>query len=274
MEIPAARGGPFGMSRSTPQVARASGGRTLLLARSDKILAWDARRPPGAAEAARVLEARARPRPPAGRPARRRDGPGSLRGRGARCQPPAGLPVRLARLAAGPAGDRLYLLDFGGGVHALALDRDGTARPVWSHPAHARHPGGFPRRPDPGDPRPPGDHPARRDQGDRAPSARAPSDSPEGAGRPLALAFSPDGRELAVGTPQGQVEIWSLADPPRPRSGSPATAGPSGVLAYDATADRLASGGDDRLVEVWDLERLRIELGRLGLAWGADARPE
>ena len=80
-----------------------------------------------------------------------------------------------------------------------------------------------------------------------------------------AVAFSPDGSELAVGTVD-HVRVWTLrAAEPRPYVRLPGHRGPVLTLAYDRTGDRLASGGDDKTVKVWNLDRVRAELARLGL---------
>ncbi|MHC5543993.1 WD40 repeat domain-containing protein, partial [Singulisphaera rosea] len=39
------------------------------------------------------------------------------------------------------------------------------------------------------------------------------------------------------------------------------------ALAYGPTGRYLATGGSDKMVAVWDLDRIRTELGRIGLAW-------
>jgi serine/threonine protein kinase/WD40 repeat protein len=84
----------------------------------------------------------------------------------------------------------------------------------------------------------------------------------------FALAFSPDGNSLAVGsTQEGTIAIWSVAQPSRPqlRLNLP---GHRGVftLAFDPQGRRLASQGSDPLVEVWDLELIQRELSQWGLA--------
>ena len=85
----------------------------------------------------------------------------------------------------------------------------------------------------------------------------------------LALAFSPDGQDLAVGSQQGTISIWSVAQPtkPRLRFRLPGHRGIVTNLAFDAQGQRLASAtGIDPLVEVWDLELIQQELARLELA--------
>jgi serine/threonine protein kinase/WD40 repeat protein len=85
----------------------------------------------------------------------------------------------------------------------------------------------------------------------------------------LGMAFSPTGRELAVGSPQGVISLWSVAEPPRPRLRLrlPGHRGWVTYLGFDPHGGRLASAGyADPLVEVWDLDFIERELFRLGLA--------
>jgi WD40 repeat protein len=85
----------------------------------------------------------------------------------------------------------------------------------------------------------------------------------------LALAFSTDGRELAVGSDHGTVSLWSIVDPRRPRLRfrlPSHRAGFTTSLAFDAQGRRLASAGMDAMVEVWDLELIQRELASLELA--------
>jgi WD40 repeat protein len=84
----------------------------------------------------------------------------------------------------------------------------------------------------------------------------------------LAMAFSPDGQNMAVGSPEGTISLWSVAQPKKPRLlfHLPGHRGVIFSLAYDPQNRRLASAGSDPLVEVWDLELLQRELMRLGLA--------
>jgi WD40 repeat protein len=84
-----------------------------------------------------------------------------------------------------------------------------------------------------------------------------------------ALAFAPDGRDLAVGTLEGRILIWpaTTPHPKEPRLSLPGHHGLVSSLVFDAQGRRLASAvRNDPLVEVWDLELIQRELTRLGLA--------
>jgi len=85
----------------------------------------------------------------------------------------------------------------------------------------------------------------------------------------LTMAFSPDGQNLAIGSSEGTISLWSVAQPkrPRPRFHLPGHRGTTTNLVFDTQGRRLASaGGTDPLVEVWDLDLIGRELTRLGLA--------
>src|SRR4029077_4284122 len=93
--------------------------------------------------------------------------------------------------------------------------------------------------------------------------------SAEAEGLVLALAFSPDGRDLAVGTQQGPILIWPATTPTarEPRLSLPGHRGMISSLAFDHQGRRLASTAEtDPLVEVWDLDLIQRELAGLGLA--------
>jgi WD40 repeat protein len=86
----------------------------------------------------------------------------------------------------------------------------------------------------------------------------------------LALAFSPRGQDLAIGSQHGTISIWSVVQPakPRLRLRLPGHRGLVTSLAFDPQARRLATATTsvDPLVEVWDLELIQQELARLGLS--------
>ena len=100
------------------------------------------------------------------------------------------------------------------------------------------------------------------------------------------VAFSPDGKTLAVGASDGTIHRWSvpksLWHPDEWKTGRTALRGHlQGIhgLAFSADGNSLASGGDDGTVRLWDpqtgAELLRLEglpQGVLAVAFSADAR--
>ncbi len=68
-----------------------------------------------------------------------------------------------------------------------------------------------------------------------------------------ALAFSPDGSQLASAAADGTVWIWSLEDGSHTPLGEDGTAHPKNVwaLAYNAQSTLLASGDEDGLLRLW-----------------------
>ena len=90
--------------------------------------------------------------------------------------------------------------------------------------------------------------------------------SGEGGGLVSSLAFSPAGNSLAVGTQQGQIDLWSVLGAPTLLVRLPGHREIVTALAFDAPGRHLASAGD-KTVDVWNLDRIREEFARLGLAW-------
>jgi len=83
------------------------------------------------------------------------------------------------------------------------------------------------------------------------------------------LAFSPDGRRLAMRTSQGTIVLWDLSNPRSPRIALrlPGQRGFDTRLAFDALGHRLASSTarPEPVVEIWNLEHLDRELAQMGL---------
>jgi WD40 repeat protein len=84
------------------------------------------------------------------------------------------------------------------------------------------------------------------------------------------LAFSPDGRHLAVYSPQGQILIWSVANPSDPQIALrlPGQRGMFPNVVFDPRGQRLASlsAGIEPMIEIWNLELIERELTRLGFS--------
>jgi WD40 repeat protein len=170
-------------------------------------------------------------------------------------------------LAVSPRGDRLYLVDGTGGVQAWALDGPNSRSLSWSGlvgdaVSLALSPDGKLLAVG-----------GRTgivtlidiDKGSVRTRLLPAPDSSDGLVG--SLAFAPGGRELVVGHQQGQVELWSLADLSAPMLRLPGHRGAVAGLTFDAQGHHLAAAVSDKTVDVWNLERLREELGRLGLGW-------
>ena len=91
------------------------------------------------------------------------------------------------------------------------------------------------------------------------------SPSADDAGPIESVAFSPDGRTLALGLRE-HVRLWAIDGRPRAVVRLPGHRGSVRSLAFDANGARLA-GADEKSVKVWELGPLRAELARLGLDW-------
>ena len=71
--------------------------------------------------------------------------------------------------------------------------------------------------------------------------------------RVVAVAFGPDGKQLATGSSDGTAKIWNLVDKRESRT----LGHKAGVtsLAFSPDGRRLASGSSDNAVNLWDLSR-------------------
>jgi len=187
-------------------------------------------------------------------------------------------PLRFRAVQLGPHGDRIYLIDQSGLLHAWEIEStaEGSGARVQARALDLAMPllegaSSLALRPDG----------ALLALGDKAGTVtlldtvrmrtleRIKPASGEEESLLLALAFSPDGHDLAVGSQQGTISIWSVAQPARPRLRLrlPGHRGLVTNLVFDPQGQRLASAtGIDPLVEVWDLELIQRELIRLKLA--------
>jgi len=275
-------------------MARTPDGRMLFLARQAQILAWHASEP----DQLRTLTLPSLPPPPTSDRERRRGEPGDPEREGRSPGDPEreGRPPRdpererlswslsWQRMALAPDGTRLYLVDNWNRVHALALDEDRARWLDWSLDIRARtlalspdgrtlaiadrsrptnSPDGRPLATDRGQP----GSVALIDTSRGIETARLLPATNEDEGQISSLAFAPSGRDLAAGTQQGLIDVWSLDHPAAPRIHLPGHRGSVNALAFDPQGRYLASGGYDRTVAVWDLGIIRDELRRLGLGW-------
>ena len=268
------RGNPSQMG--TPLV-RTPDGRMLFLARQSQILAWHSSEP----DQLRALTLPSLPEPPPDSDRERRRTESGDPERGVRTP----WPLSWQRMAVSPDGARLYLSDNWSRVHALALEGDRARWLDWSLDIRARtlalSPDGTELAiADRGRPSiaPDGRPLATVDRGRPGSvalidtkrgieAARLEPTNNEDEGQISSLVFAPNGRELAAGTQQGLIDVWSLDHPSAPRIHLPGHRGSVNVLAFDPKGRHLASGGNDRTVAIWDLGIIRDELGRLRLGW-------
>jgi hypothetical protein len=244
-----ARGGGGAPPPPTGRMARSADGRTIVLTRGRDVLlsAVGADGTPAVPVRLRMPDL---PEPADGPP----EPPQAPRGRG------NGQGWR--DFALGPDGRHLFLAS-GDEAGAWTIDGDRPPTPAWHLPAHATRLAMAPdgRTLAVGDLAgevlliDPADGRVRRRIGPPA----------EGGGIIAALAFSPDGRELAVASRE-QIRLWSLAGAePAPVVRLGGHQRLVNLLAFDPSGRHLASGSFDGTVKVWDLDHVRGELARLGL---------
>jgi serine/threonine protein kinase/WD40 repeat protein len=255
-------------TRGTPPLAKTTDGRTMVFVRPSSLFLWSVE------TADKVVPVTPPPGwEPVGPP-----GPIAKANRAATNSgaDPARTPFREVQIA--PGGERVYLLDSTQGlptpIHAWSIERLPDARTLahdlkWSVPLDdgaisiaLRGDGAVLAV---------GDRTGKVtlvDTSSRAIIAKIPPFSGDSENYRLALAFSPDGQHLAVGSPDGTISLWSLVQPrqPRLRYHLPGHRGWTTSLAFDPHGRRLASAGTEPLVDVWDLDLIDRELDRLGLA--------
>jgi WD40 repeat protein len=286
--------GPPGPGEPQGLLARSADGQHLALVRSAEIFLWRADQPE---QFRRVITP---PRnqleepppfglpPPLSGPGTNRQGRSDSRGeeRGRQVGPPRNAPGRrdVLALQIAPKGDRIYYLHLVGGPERFArlivldLETTESAGPIPGHRVETEERLGeyftsLALRPD-GSLLALGDRNGSvtlldtsrmRVLGRVAPTVN------ESQGIVFTMAFSPDGRYLAVASRQGEILVWSVANPAFPRLflRLPGQQGPVGNLVFHPQGNRLAStsrGPEPRVdhVDIWNLDVLRKELGRLG----------
>ncbi len=256
IDLPEVKGASF--SPFVPMALAASAnGERMAIARSGQVMLWTSSEPD------RVVTIK----PPAAPPSMARVGGGP----GGGGPGGGGGGRRLWRaMAVSPAGDRVYLIDGFGTFVIWAVQGQKAEMLTWR---------GVPNRANALALSPSEDLLAMGDVNGSITlvqtatgkvRAKFVRDDPEGrveAGRVEALAFSPDGRKLAVGTQQGHIDIWSLSNPNAAPLRLPGHRSLVTALAFDPKGQYLASAGGDRTADVWNLDRLREEFEKLGLAW-------
>lgn len=79
-----------------------------------------------------------------------------------------------------------------------------------------------------------------------------------GENRVDAVAFAPDGRTLATGGLQGELELWDITDPAVPRRTAAFSGGGGGIaaLAFSPSAPVLISCGDEEPPTMWQISQV------------------
>ncbi len=251
-----------------PLIARSDNGRTMALLRVNSVFLWHADAPD---RMVRVIPP-SQTGPAAPTPATSAPGPGRLVASGSD-RPRSYRSIQLA-----PGGKRLYLIEstrFWTRLHAWDLtaspgDSEVRASEAWSDFPGVEGATSLTLRPD-GRLLAVGDRTGSVTLLDTVRHARIGTIRPSSGESEtywFTMAFSPDGGTMAVGSQQGLISIYSLDIPGRPilRFRLTGHRGPVTNLVFDAQGTRLASSGMDPLVEVWDVNLIRRELERRGLA--------
>ena len=288
--LPAASTAP-GPGEPQTLLARSTDGRHVALVRSSELFLWQSDQPdrppqpvslPGTHDETPPGFDFAPPPPPptpadspkAARSSRRRESRGRPAG-----PPRNGMFRGITSLQIAPKGDRIYYLMGGADrLHVVDLDSNPTNKTITTHRVEtaerlggdftslALHPDG-----------------SLLALADRSGSVtlldtsrltvrgRIAPVSEEARGIIFAMAFSPDGRDLAVGSPQGEILLWALSNPAFPRLvlRLPGQQWPVLNIAFHPSGHRLASttrGPEPRVdrVDIWNLDLIRQELARLG----------
>jgi serine/threonine protein kinase/WD40 repeat protein len=250
-------------------MARSADGQTMALARSSSVFLWRGNEAIQVIPMSRHSSGDEERAPVTAGPANRSAGTSA----------DGALPIFHA-VRVSPSGDRIYLLDQTGHLHVWTVDpeRDRTVEPpvlhakdvVWEIPVPEEGFSNLSLRND-GAVLALADHTqtvsildaaSHKIIGRLKPSAGQ-ADSPW-----LAMQFAPYGHDIAVGSDQGIISIWSVENRARPRLRYrlPGHRGMTSSLAYDTEGRRLASAGMDPIIEVWDLERIQQALAKLQLA--------
>ena len=269
---------------SQTRLARSADGQTMVLVRSSEISLWQATHPDRVRPVVAPPQAPGEELPPfSGSPPNPPIGataaiaPGSrFEGRGRPGNPNRNGAFRGDPIAVqlAPRGDRIYMLGDFNRLIIWALDPGDASGPIKAHRLGSAEglPDGLTRlalRPD-GSLLAIGDRTGTVTLLDTARLSvlgriKPPNEDAQGA-----LAFSPDGRQLAVHSPQGQILIWSVANPSDPQIALrlPGQRGMFPNVVFDPRGHRLASSsaGIEPIIEIWNLELIERELTRLGFS--------